>query len=180
MRERDYYDVVQRWFVEQKGCAPLGVDCKMCDLELLTADVIASKGNLRYVCELKKYPYPVGSQGWGSIGQALALRREADFVYVGCIASEGRDLESCSWRRVTATRTVQKLLSYVKVRSPDNFEGYCSALGVVFQRFFGDLGIGLLVVQESFSQNKDEAYLRVIEIVEPKQTIRELSNSAYS
>ena len=180
MREKDYYGAIQTWFVEQKKCTPIGVDCKMRNLELLTADVIASKDNLWYVCELKNYPYPVGSQGWGSIGQALALRREADFIYVGCVASDGNESENNSWHRATAARTVQKLLSYLDVSSPRNFEEYCGALRVLFQCFFGDLGIGLLVVQESFSEKEDQRHLRVIEIVKPKQTMRKLSNSACS
>jgi hypothetical protein len=180
MKEKDYYGAIQTWFLEQKKCAPIGVNYKMRNLELLTADVIAMKENLWYVCELKNYPYPVGSQGWGSIGQALALRREADFVYVGCVASDGDDSENNSWRRVTAARTVQKLLSYLNISFPRDFEEYCNALKAVFQCFFGDLGIGLLVVRESYSGNEQQSNFRVIEVVGAKQTTRALSSSACS
>ena len=162
MKEKDYYSAIQAWFREDKKCEDIDTEYSFDDLALLTGDVVSSKGDVVYACELKNYPYPVGSTGWGSIGQALALRQKAHLNYVGCVASDKPG--NNNWRRVTAIRTIRNLLSHLDIASPETFDQYRNALERIFLYFFGGLGIGLLVVHESLSDGQ-----KVFEIVAPRQ-----------
>jgi hypothetical protein len=177
MKEKEYYTVVKEWFARDKGCVSKGTDYKLDGLGLLTGDIVSSKGDLLYACELKNYPYPVGSQGWGSIGQALALRQHVDFIYVGCVASEVSASGNNNWRRASATYTMQKLLSHLGIELPQTFDEFRGALESVFRYFFGDLGIGLLVIHETSSGDQGQPSLKVTEIVTPRRTGRAPSNS---
>jgi hypothetical protein len=82
--EKSFYNDVAQWFRETKQCDDVQIGHKFSELRLLTGDVVGTKAYTKFACEVKAYPYPVGSQGFGAIGQALVL--PADHVYVGYVA----------------------------------------------------------------------------------------------
>ena len=170
MNEQDYYDAILCWFQQEKSFEPVGTDYKLEGLGLLTADVLAQRNNILIACELKNSPYPVGSQGWGSIGQALALRRKANLIYVGCVASDNDESKKSSWRLASRKRTVRMLLERLEIDKPETYEDYLQAIGVLFVYFFKDLGLGLLVVHEVQTMARGDFELIVKELVAPRDT----------
>lgn len=170
MNEKDYYDAILSWFKRKRSYTPVGKEYKLEGLGLLTADVLAQKDSILVACELKNSPFPVGSQGWGSIGQALALRRKANYIYVGCVASDDLGSKKNSWKLASGKRTVRNLLDYLKIPQPESYEDYVHATQRVFTYFFADLGLGLLVVHELVKNSKSKAELKVEEVVSPVDT----------
>ena len=158
--EKDYYEPIATYFVEQKDCTYPRKDYPISGLTLVTADILGETDDTRYVCELKPYPYPVGSSGYGSIGQALALRHYADRVYVGCVASDFDDAGDLSWSHVSNKSSIRQLIDILNVKIPEDYESYCTVLLAVYDHFFSDLGLGLLVVHE-----KGERIFEVDELV---------------
>jgi hypothetical protein len=149
MKEKDYYRYIADWFASEKGCDSTGTEHSFDGLEVLTGDVVGKHGDrFTYACELKPYPYPIGSSGYGSVGQALALRKCAAHIYVGCVASESRDVPDRSWELVSGKRSVAALLQNLNIAAPQSFEEYIGAVRVVFTHFFGVTGLGLLLVRE--------------------------------
>lgn len=160
-KEKDYYRFIAEWFQSEKGCDPTALEHRFDGLELLTGDVVgAREGRFTHVCELKPYPYPVGASGYGSVGQALALRDYAEYVYVGCVASESSDDPERSWELVSKKRSVAALLSAQGIKEPTCFEEYLDAVRQVFEHFYGGLGLRLLVVREPMGGE-----CRVLELV---------------
>jgi hypothetical protein len=148
-REKDYYDSVAQWFRVAKGCELTAKEHRFLDLSMLTADIFGkNSGRDAYACELKHYPFPVGSSGYGSIGQALALRGYAQFVYVGCVASDVTDSGSPSRERVCRNNSIRALLSMLAIPMPSDFSDYCTAASAVFRHFFEGLDLGFLIVYE--------------------------------
>lgn len=170
MDEKDYYDAILDWFKRKRSYTPVGKDYKLEGLGLLTADVLAQKDGIFVACELKNSPFPVGSQGWGSIGQALALRRKVNCVYVGCVASDDLGSKKNSWKLASSKRTIRDLLDYLMIPQPESYKDYVHAIKGVFTYFFGDLGLGLLVVHELVKSSKSKAKLKVEEVVSPVDT----------
>jgi hypothetical protein len=176
-REKDFYPAVAEKFLAM-GCAKCEYDHPFEGLELLTADVAAwPNGPDKYrrashACELKLYPYPVGSAGYGSIGQALALRHNADRVYVGCVASSGVAPDR-TWLQASHTPTMKALLRACDAPEVTDFESYRKAVRLVFSHFYRDLGLGLILVHDQADGN----LVASIEI-EPEQTAGRGSTSA--
>ncbi|UCF05211.1 MAG: hypothetical protein JSV33_15035 [bacterium] len=168
MNEKDYYEAVQNWFRKEKSCQPLGVDYKFENLRLLTGDIVAQSGPDIYACEIKKYPYPLGSQGYGAIGQALALKRVANYVYVGCIATEISEHITYTWQKASSVATTKKLLDYLGLAVPQSYDSYKEVVRIIFNTFFEDLGIGFLVVHEAKDPLTEEITREVHELVEPE------------
>ena len=168
MKEKDYYQTVQDWFHDEKSCQPIGIDHKFENLSLLTGDVVAQSGHNIYACEMKNYPYPLGSQGYGAIGQALALRRQAHFVYVGCVATEVPEHNIYTWQRASSTSTIIKLLEYLGLTVPQSYDSYKNVVRIIFKTFFDGLGLGFLVVHEMKDQFTQEISRTVDELVEPE------------
>jgi len=162
--ERAFYPAVEKYF-SNHGMNKTCSEHRFEDLALLTADVVAWRGDDTKakplaVCEVKLYPYPVGSAGYGAIGQALALRKYAETVYVACVTSASTQ-SSRTWRKASETRTMRRLLSHCRIRQPENFDDYLGAARRVFEHFYCDLGLGFLVIHD------DEAGHRARVLVEP-------------
>jgi len=160
--EKDYYPPVARWFESKKGCESTKLELPFSGLTVLTGDIVGEQnGSAMFVCELKPYPYPIGASGYGSIGQALALRKNARYVYVACVASDSHDVKDRSWELVSRKRSVARLLSELSLPQPGSFDDYIDDVRAVFRHFISDLKLGLLVVRE----HKD-AECKVYEVVE--------------
>ena len=82
-------------------------------------------------CEVKPYPFPVGGAGYGSVGQAYAIKRYAWVVYVACVAPELPS--SMSWRDVSDGRDLGPLIKHLNITVPADFNAYLSAVGQVFR-----------------------------------------------
>lgn len=146
-RETRFYGPVESWLRDEKGCGSTAQKYCLSGLGLLEVDVVGFVGREpRYACEVKDYPFPVGSGGYGSVGQALAFRSEVPLVYVACGAAE--DGENAWHRQLQRNRNVVALLHHIGHRTHTTFDGYIDACRAIFDHFFGRLGLGLLVVHE--------------------------------
>ena len=113
----------------------------------MEVDSYASVGNIKYACEVKPYPYLIGSSGYGSVGQALAMRHFVDYCYVVCVASEIEQSE-INWRYVTEKSSTQALFQELSIKIPDSYDKYKESTSLLFKALFYDLGLGLLLVHE--------------------------------
>lgn len=147
-KEKSFYKPIADWIEREKGCTS-GTEHRFLDLALLTGDVVGEiDGRIAFACEVKLYPYPIGSAGYGAVGQALALRAYSTNVYVGLVASDMDDVGQRSWRHASSTRTAIDLFRRLGITPPRTFEEYLDAVTSVASKFFGDLNLGFLVVHE--------------------------------
>ena len=172
--ERKYYQAVADWLRCKKGCQKADTSYKLREAELLEVDVAGWKkcrtSFPNYACELKAYPLPVGAAGYGSIGQALAIWKFVDYVYVGCIASDLVDKEDLSWEKVLQKLSIRKLLKVLNIQcsGKENFDEYVKIAEQVFSTLFGNLGLGFLIVHE-YKIHEYDTQCEVIEIVTAKE-----------
>lgn len=149
--ETRFYQQIETWLQIHKGCTSTKQKHRIGRLSLLEIDVVGfTEDELRYACEVKNYPFPVGSNGYGAVGQALACRRHVPLVYIACCASEHGDN---SWHRVMQRRSILALLKHIEHPPGTTFDDYFNASRAIFDHFFGNLGIGLLVVHEDASED---------------------------
>jgi len=146
-RETRFYGPAASWLHGEKGCGSTAQKCCLPGLGLLEVDVVGFAGREpRCACEVKDNPFPVGSGGYGAVGQALAFRSEVPLVYGACGAEE--DGEDARHRHLHRNRNVVALLHHIGHRTDTTFDGYIDACRAIFDNFFGRLGIGLLVGHE--------------------------------
>ena len=148
MRETDYYREIESWFKTEHGCQTTQHTFKFHGINLFEGDVVGWSETERpdgadIACELKAFPLPIGSSGYGSIGQALMLQRFARQVYVGCVAEGGP-----GWRAVLEQANVQKLIDRLQLAPARDFAGYLRVARDVFQSLFRSHGLGLLVIDD--------------------------------
>ena len=168
--ERDYYPCVAHWFETQKGCTSAGAHI-FCKSALLSADIVGWVQNEAiFACEMKPYPLPIGASGYGSVGQALMLKRYAKYVYVACVASDIEELvrgQVIHWKKVVQKSSIICLLKAVGLDLPKGFSDYCESAKIIFQTFFSGLNLGLLIVHEKDSAQDPSTSYDVIELVKP-------------
>src|SRR2546425_6983131 len=85
---------LESWLTSNKGCQHTKAKFLFHGVMQLEGDVVGWLGSSSTVradfgCELKDYPLPIGSGGYGSVGQALMLRRFVSQAYVACAADGG-------------------------------------------------------------------------------------------
>jgi len=169
--EKDYYPCVARWFETQKGCTSVSLEHLFGSSTLLSADVVGWMGEVpQYACEMKPYPLPIGSSGYGSIGQALMLKHYARQVYIGGVASERVELDRgqvIHWERVLRKSSTKSLLRLLNLNLPEDFDGLCDAATSIFRTYFGSLGLGFLLVHERHASDDPLLSCDVVELVKP-------------
>jgi hypothetical protein len=170
--EKDYYPCIVRWLQDKKGCTSASTEHLFQKSALLSADVVGWIGDEpAYACEMKPYPLPIGSVGYGSIGQALMLKHHARRVYVGGIASERAELsrgQIVHWKKFLQRSSTKSLLRLLNVDVADNYGELLEVAGVVFRTYFGSLGLGFLLVHETNASEDPLLSCEVDEIVEPR------------
>jgi hypothetical protein len=74
--EKSFYRPVREWFQNTWHCENVEEDHCFDGLDLLTGDVVGTQAStkLRFACEMKDLPYPVGSQGYGRSGNRSFFR----------------------------------------------------------------------------------------------------------
>jgi hypothetical protein len=146
--EKSFYRPVGEWFQNTWHCENVEEGHCFDGLDLLTGDVVGTQAGtqLRFACELKDLPYPVGSQGYGAIGQALFL--PADYVYVGYVASDLEIPPSRSWLKASTTRTMKHFFRRHEISVPQNPDQYFKAFARIVDHYCKDLDLGFLVVHE--------------------------------
>ena len=165
--EASFYGCVREWFEENHRCKPTVPNHKFGGNSLLSADVVgwkpaADSTFIIYACELKAFPFPLGSEGRGSVGQAVALQRLVDYVYVGCVSSVSP--AAPHWRKVSEQDNYRHLFKLLGIRQPQAFAAYTGALRGVFDWFYGHLGIGLLLVADEDPNGESPDQFHVTEI----------------
>lgn len=154
--EKHFYPIVKDW-LKGKGYNDRLSSHNFDKCILFNGDVVAwkadrSTGKADFLCELKAYPLPIGSGGYGSVGQVLALRKYARKLYVGCVASKyshsGKGPE-ISWDHVVNKNSTESLLRVLGISKPSsekNVEEYYRVAKQVFNSMFSGINIGFIVV----------------------------------
>ena len=160
--ESRWHAPVVSWLTRVKGCQHAEPQFLFHGVNLLEGDVVGWVGQqnvtrAEFACELKDYPLPIGSGGYGSVGQALMLSRFVTNVYVGCAASGGQ-----GWQSVIVQPNIRALLRVLDIAPATDFDGYLRVAGQIFRAFFGRHQLGLVVVE----REGDAA--TVHEVVQPR------------
>jgi len=100
------------------------------------------------------------------VGQAVALRRLVDYLYVACVSSEAH--AAAHWGDISKQDNYKHLFQLLGLVQPVDFAGYVEALRAVFDWFYTDLGIGLLLVADEDSKSGTLNRFDVTEIASAK------------
>lgn len=169
-----YYRLIAAWFRHRYECeiSNLAMEYRpdknlLCSKpstdwkghSLLTADVVGAVGQSGqkcervWACEFKPFPFPLGAAGYGAIGQALALKSYAHFVYVAyaacdseCCDNRCKEADMLRWKRWINAYHYKNLFNIHCIPHPHDPISYRSTVRKLIESM-GDLGLGLLIIQ---------------------------------
>lgn len=155
--ECPYYPAVALWLRHERGLDETRVDHRPRDF--FSSDVVGWKaGSLPHgpvTCvEVKGHHHrlPIGSAGYGSIGQAIALRRLADFSYLAWpVPAPDTSEDGSSAAVVELDREDYELARRLKLTDKRSLsaEEFRSVVAATFNYFFAHTDVGLLTIERS-------------------------------
>lgn len=153
--EHAYYPAIALWLQIERGLDRTLIDHR--SGTFFSSDVVAWKrkslpGGPVTAVEVKGHHrrLPIGSAGYGSIGQALAIRKLADLSYLAWpVPAPSLDADGRAPLLMKLDREDFALAQRLKITDHPELtaEEFRAAVRSVFVAFFEDTGVGLLTVE---------------------------------